>query len=472
MNRARNPFSAGRWVVGKQFFGRQPLLKAIIQSNEACDWIIGQRRVGKTSLLRQLEWHLNKENDDKFGLFWDIQGSFDANGLTESLIDAMEDSRDEFPEVWSSLSLVDYESQDCHVILKQISRALSGIGRVLFLLIDEAEEFMSVGQQDPMVLAKLRKFFQNGRQVHTILTSTPKLEQFHRTVSVHTSPLLHGFHARYLGPFDRLETHSLLTSGIESEEVREEIYLKTGGNPFEAQLVAKHFFEVPDLTSICQELEANPSLIQVLEVNFELLNPEEQDLLKDVFCGKSDRQSFESNSETAILAKLLQMGYLRISDRQEITVGSDFLSRWLGTKFDTVSTFHPQHEADPFLNKSHSSLFCRQIISVYKYFLETAQAGKIPKNNDPSHFRVSQFDNTIYPNKDNPQFSKCPDDLEAWQTAIRCTVSLIEKMVDPKDSWPIFRLCEMSASDFTKHSETDFLDLMLLIGEEASLDAD
>ena len=470
MNRPRNPFSAGRWVVGKHFFGRQSLLKAIVHSNEACDWIIGQRRIGKTSLLRQLEWLLNRDSKDKFGLFWDIQGSFDANGLAESLIDAIEDSRDEFPEIWSSLELPELESQDCPVILKQLSRALSNADRGLFLLIDEAEEFMSVGQQDPMVLAKLRKFFQNSRQVHTILTSTPKLEQFHKAVAVQTSPLLHGFHARYLGPFNREEAHSLLASGIEAEEVRNDIFIKTGGHPFETQLLAKHVFENPDLESISQELEANPSLIQVLEVNFELLNLEEQDLLKDVFCGKSDRQAFCTNAESAMLAKLLQMGYLRNETGQDISVGSDFLSRWLGTKFDTVATFHPQHAADPILDDIHGSHFCRQIINVYKYFLETAQGGKVPKDSNLGHFRVSQFDGTIYPNKDAAEFTQCTPSLEAWQSALQSTVSLVEKLIDPKDSWPIFRLCEMARTGFSKYSETDFLDLMLLISEEASLE--
>ena len=459
-------------MVGNHFFGRQSILKAVLYSNEACDWIIGQRRVGKTSLLRQLEWVLNQEDKGKFGLFWDIQGSFDASGLAESLIDAIEDSRDEYPAIWSSLELNDFESQDCPVILKQLSRALSNSGRALHLLIDEAEEFMSVGQEDPMVLAKLRKFFQNSRQVHTVLTSTPKLEQFHKAVSVQTSPLLHGFHARYLGPFSQNEADTLLASGIESQDIRQKIFSKSGGHPFETQLLAKHYFETSNFEGICLELEANPSLIQVLEVNFELLNPEEQDLLKDVFCGKSERSAFDTHAEAATLAKLLQMGYLRKGNDQEITVGSHFLYRWLGTKFDTVPTFHPQHAEDPILSEVHSQIFCSQIVNVYKYFLETAQTGRAPKAGITSYFRVSQFDNTIYPNKDNPDFIDCPQDYEAWQTAIQGTVKLTESLVDPKTSWPIFRLCEMATTDFAKHSETDFLDLMLLISEEASLDID
>jgi len=89
----RNPFSAGRWVSGAQFFGRKSLIKNILEANEPCDWVIGKRRVGKTSLLRQLENLVMNNQDDAFALYWDIQGSYDTKGLYDSLYDALEDSQ-------------------------------------------------------------------------------------------------------------------------------------------------------------------------------------------------------------------------------------------------------------------------------------------------------------------------------------------------------------------------------------------
>lgn len=469
MNKGRNPFSAGRWVVGDSFFGRGELIQKVLDSNEACGWIIGQRRVGKTSILRQMEWLLNHQESERFGLFWDIQGSFNAEGLQESLMDAIDDSMDEFPDMWEGLDIDLSADRPCHMILKQLARSTSNKGRKLVILIDEAEEFMSIGQENPKILSKLRKIFQNSRLIHTVISSTPKLEQFHKTISMETSPLLHGFHARYLGHFSEQETMKLLKRGIPDDRVCHQIFEKTAGHPYETQLLAKHFFENPNFESICIELEANPSLVQVLEVNFELLNEAEQDILKDVFCGQTDKRFYDSSKKTAVISKLQQMGYLRSDALDILAIGSHFLSKWLGTKFDAEPTFHSQNDFDPVLSTEHSQVLCSQIVTVYKFFLETLQEGLIPSAIGPHLFRISNFDKNIYPNRE--QLNLVPSEIsgDPWQVAIKTTATLLQNMLDPEDSWPLFRFCEMAESNLKSYSETDFLDLMLLISEEAAL---
>lgn len=468
MIKGRNPFSAGRWVVGEAFFGRNELIEKINQSTELCDWVIGQRRVGKTSLLRQIEWLSNRPDTNKFALFWDIQGSFNAEGLTESLLDAIDDSMDQYPELWEQINLKNWEDLPCPNLLKQLSRAVCQKGKTFVLLIDEAEEFMSIGQENPAVLGKLRKFFQNPRLVHTIISSTPKLEQFHKTISVETSPLLHGFHARYLGMFTKTETHELLSCGFEESSICDEIFLKTGGNPFESQLMAKHLFEHCDLKVVSTELERNPSLIQVLEVNFDLLIDEEQDILKDVYCGKSSKAFFTTSLENAIISKLVQMGYLT-EENDQLRISSHFLGQWLGTKFDSIPAFHTHHRSDPILDSEHQKILCKNIVNIYKFFLETTQSGKVPEEVNPTLFRVSELDQSVYPNQDFDSFRSNSEPNEPWKTAISLTVSLVSQITNPEDSWAIYRFCQMASKMESHYSETDLLDLMLLIAEEASL---
>ena len=49
-------FIFNRWVRGDDFFGRRQLLQAIRGRRYKPTWVLGNRRVGKTSLLRQIEW--------------------------------------------------------------------------------------------------------------------------------------------------------------------------------------------------------------------------------------------------------------------------------------------------------------------------------------------------------------------------------------------------------------------------------
>jgi hypothetical protein len=47
----RNPFIAGSWVRGENFFGRPKVLQEILEGGRHSLWVVGARRLGKTSLL-------------------------------------------------------------------------------------------------------------------------------------------------------------------------------------------------------------------------------------------------------------------------------------------------------------------------------------------------------------------------------------------------------------------------------------
>ena len=47
----KNPFIAGNWVRGSNFFGRQKLINEILEGDRHFIWVAGTRRLGKTSLL-------------------------------------------------------------------------------------------------------------------------------------------------------------------------------------------------------------------------------------------------------------------------------------------------------------------------------------------------------------------------------------------------------------------------------------
>src|SRR5512136_2962011 len=90
---ARNPFIVGSFVRGEDFFGRQALLAEILEGERHSLWVLGARRLGKTSLLREAEHRVQRSRETPFvDLYWDLQGSGDSRGLGETLLSSVEDS--------------------------------------------------------------------------------------------------------------------------------------------------------------------------------------------------------------------------------------------------------------------------------------------------------------------------------------------------------------------------------------------
>ena len=55
--------------------------------------MVGARRLGKTSLLKELEYRVQQSAQTPFvALYWDLQGSADARGLADGLLGSVEDS--------------------------------------------------------------------------------------------------------------------------------------------------------------------------------------------------------------------------------------------------------------------------------------------------------------------------------------------------------------------------------------------
>src|SRR5262245_48319097 len=49
-----SPYIVSNWVAGSHFYGREELCQALSAPTERCIYLVGTRRVGKTSLLKRL----------------------------------------------------------------------------------------------------------------------------------------------------------------------------------------------------------------------------------------------------------------------------------------------------------------------------------------------------------------------------------------------------------------------------------
>ncbi len=464
----RNPFSAGRWVSGPHFFGRKQLIKNILDANEPCDWIIGKRRVGKTSFLRHMENLVMENHEKSFALYWDIQGSYDSKGLYDSLYDALEDSQDMYDERWQAISDFDWEdTTTTPQLLKKLARTLSRQNLDLILLIDEAEELINVGKENAVILSKLRRFFQNTRNARTIIASTPRLEQLYQTMETETSPFLHGFTVSYLGNLCRESSLELLVQGFEDREIQEKLYGLTDGNPFEIQLLAKHYFENRNLDQVLPQMETNPMMNQTIEVNYNLLNDKEKQVLRGIHTGESFPPNLDNAGEKAIVAKLLHMGYLTQVD-DAIKVGSWFQARHLGHASEDMfdKTQKTKEEAVP-LTTETKGLLLKNILGVYRIFLEEAQKGRrIVKPEDTLLFEESA---AVLPDSEFETQEEVRD-MKSWQIAIEELTLLMDRFLARDKTWSVFRFHQMQEKGSDQYKEKDFLDLLMLIAEESALD--
>ena len=357
----RNPYSVGRWLRGPDHYGREQLLEYLISAEDPAIWVVGTRRMGKTSMLRQLEWLLTRqEGASAVPLFWDLQGSETKDDFDYELFLAVEDEMPRFQAYGVDVSAL--YNQDAIQILRTLQRALRAHGKHLLLLIDEAEAWISLARNDYQALARLRKAFQNGG-MRTIMTSTKLLMQLNDlTRNWLTSPFLFGFTLVNLWNLEPEASVSLVMQeqsntpvNVERERI-DEILRHSHRHPYLVQTLCYRLFEEKQgrgsLREIREEdLQADHLLAGFFEVDFKCLAPTERQILLTVarqgviseeeLVAKTDNESIDQIS--MYVHGMNNLGYLqRVYSRADgtagtpardefprWTIGNEFLRRWM-----------------------------------------------------------------------------------------------------------------------------------------------
>jgi hypothetical protein len=331
----RNPFIAGSWVRGENFFGRTRILQEVLEGGRHSLWVVGARRLGKTSLLKELERRVQLNGDIPFvSLYWDLQGSADGRGLAESLMGSVEDS-EAFRRA-TSVSAEDLEGLSPADVLTTLIRRTVRSGWRLLLLVDEAEEFLNVGRSEPAVLARIRRLFQKGPEVRTVITSTRRLARIDELTDFNTSPFLQSFvPPLYLTPLSPDEGRALLARGSFPPGDVETILERTACHPFLVQLIASRFFETRDLAATLDQLALDDMVANFFAVDFQTLEPVERSVLEEVAregaLATRELGQAVGRSEDALepsLFGLTQMGYLTPEGGRH-RLGNWFFERWL-----------------------------------------------------------------------------------------------------------------------------------------------
>jgi hypothetical protein len=330
----RNPFIAGSWVKGENFFGRQSLLREILEGDRDSVWVVGARRLGKTSLLKELEHRVQQSPQTPWvALYWDLEGSADARGLADSLLGSLEDS-EAFRRA-AGVAVDDVEGLAVSEMLTALIRKTVRAGWRLLLLIDETEELLTVVRKDAVLLPRLRRIFQKGPDVRVVMTSTKRLARID-AIDLDTSPFLQGFiPPLYLTPLQPEDARALLARGRFAGEDVERIMERTANHPFLLQLIASRLYESRDIAATLAQVSSDDMVANFFSVDFQTLEPNERAILEDV-AREGTRslpeiaQAAQLNHDAAepVLFGLRMMGYLT-SDGARYRIGNSFFERWL-----------------------------------------------------------------------------------------------------------------------------------------------
>ncbi len=339
---ATAPFVVGQWVRGERFYGRDALLEEILEGPRNWLWLLGTRRIGKTSLLKQVEHVTAKESPPRyFPVFWDFQGSDSSSELHMGFTDALLDAEERLQEVGVEVS--DIEHQDLFISLGKLRRQLRSRSRKLLLLCDEVEELLKLNQREPPLLRKLRRAMQSSEDVRSVLASTIRLWAL-ADERGDTSPFLHGFSPPlYIHNLDVNSARALIRQANLPSDSRprfdedsvEAIRERCDNHPYLIQVLCKRCLELGDLDEAVEQVATDSMVSHFFSVDFEMLSVEEQGILgviarSDASSSKTiqEKLSLEPDDLAGRLNRLEHLGYLRRNEQREFVLANYFFRRW------------------------------------------------------------------------------------------------------------------------------------------------
>ena len=339
------PYVVGNWVRGERFYGRDELIAEVLGGHRRSLWLVGTRRSGKTSVLKQLEYLTDEAVHPRyFAVFWDFQGAEDHDGLRESWSDALLDAEDRLERL--GIDPEELQTDDLFESMRRLRRALRVADLRLLALCDEVEELIRLQHAEPKLVRSLRRALQSSEDVHCVLASSIRLWALSETRE-DTSPFLHGFtppfylprlsddSARALVRQDKLapEARPALPEGVVDE-----ILSRCDNHPFLLQLLAKRVVECGNLDEACEEVASDRMVSHFFAVDVDMLEDDERRILAVIAAHSAAsshslvdqlaQEGVESDLSRSLL-RLENLGYIRRGRERKCVLASYFFRRWV-----------------------------------------------------------------------------------------------------------------------------------------------
>ena len=337
------PYVVGQWVRGRRFYGRSAQISEILDGHRNCIWLIGTRRIGKTSMLKQIELLAAAEPAPRyFPVFWDFQGADTPEELHLNFEDALLDAEDRLRQI--DVAVKDLQGGDLFDALDRLRYHLRPNKLKLLLLCDEVEELIGLQRTNPSLLSKLRRALQSRDDVRTVLASTIRLWAL-AGQEVHTSPFLHGFTPPlYIERLSDEEAHALIEqSNLDPEErpgiapeIADAIREQCDNHPFLLQLVCKRYVESGDLEEVIEQVTTDRMVSYFFSVDFDMLSESEREIVRLIASepaatGQSveDALAMSPVAARGELRQLEDLGYIRRREEDHLQLANHFFRTWL-----------------------------------------------------------------------------------------------------------------------------------------------
>jgi len=337
------PYVVGQWVRGDRFYGRTAQIAEILDGNRNCIWLLGTRRIGKTSLLKQIE-HIADTSRDRlyFPIFWDFQGAETPRELHLNFADAILDADERLERI--GIGVEEVEAEDLFVSMERLRRRLRTQKLELLLLCDEVEELIKLHRQDPALLRKLRHAMQSREDIRTVLASTIRLWSLAEQKE-DTSPFLHGFTPPlYIERLTDAEARSLIEQSHLGPEERpsfadgvvEAIREHCNNHPYLVQLVCKRYLEAGGLEEAIEQVATDRMVSYFFSVDFDMLSDTEREIIQALV--ESPEATFDSiQAEVSLgydalqgaLHRLENLGFIRRNEEHHVVLANYYFRRWL-----------------------------------------------------------------------------------------------------------------------------------------------
>jgi len=325
-------YVVGQWVRAEGFYGRTAQLTEVLDGPRNGFWVVGTRRRGKTSFLKQLEHvAISQPARGLVPVFWDLQGIDDLDALAFSLEEALADAEPRIVE--AGLTLAEIVGPDVFRMLGTLRRRLNADGRELFLLCDEAEALRTIAEQSEAAIGRLRRALLAHDGVRTVISSGPRLWDL--ATGSATSPFLDGFlPPLYLGRLKSETSGALVRQRHLAGDARPDLTDEDvdairhwgGGHPFLLQLLSKRAIEHGNVERAVAVVSGDRSVTSLFEVDLDLLDEEQRSLLCAIARASENGGDFV---QSPVLLELQQLGLVEIDERGGYRIGLPLLNNWL-----------------------------------------------------------------------------------------------------------------------------------------------
>jgi len=302
---------------------------------------MGNRRIGKTSFLRQLEFLAKQEYPNFIGVFWDLQGCQSEEDLTEQLKNGLLDAEEQLEAAGLDYDKLE-ESQNLFSLFRLLKRRLIGAQKKLLLLMDEAESLIQVGENDKGLLGKLRSVMQDANFTRTIICGSRRLSEVGQ-IELVGSDFLDGFEpVLFVSSLDEADADALIAQsytgqGVQlSDEMVTEIKEKTNCHPYLIQSICLYLYDSEmELSKAYDYVMQQGMAEKAFADDFRYLSPIEKDILMKIYQRESvtlpqiQRLVYlDTDTIRGFLFTLEASGYIK-QEGDNLRLANYFFTRWL-----------------------------------------------------------------------------------------------------------------------------------------------